>query len=76
MEFAKPYLADGKGFNSRTSRQKPLKSARFDTKSDTKFGSECEVIQPGTTPKNKAVSNVRTKVKPNTGKDGSGLMGT
>ena len=32
MEFAKQYLADGKGFNSRMSRQKPLKSARFATK--------------------------------------------
>ncbi len=38
MEFVKPYLADGKDFNSRMSRQEPLKSARFDTKSDTKIG--------------------------------------
>jgi hypothetical protein len=38
MEFTKSYLADGKGFNSRMSRQEPLKSARFDTKSDTKLG--------------------------------------
>ena len=32
MEFAKPYLADGKGVNSRMSRQKPRKSARLATK--------------------------------------------
>ena len=32
-----PY-ADGKDFNSRTSRQKPLKSSHFDTKLDTKLG--------------------------------------
>jgi PRTRC genetic system protein C len=32
MEFAKPYLADGKDFNNRMSRHKPLKSARFATK--------------------------------------------
>jgi hypothetical protein len=32
MEVTKPYLADGKGFNSRMSRKKPLKSARFATK--------------------------------------------
>ena len=32
MEAKNPYLADGKDFNSRTSRQKPLKSARFATK--------------------------------------------
>jgi hypothetical protein len=38
MECAKPYLADGKGFNNRMRRQKPLKSAHFDTKSDTKLG--------------------------------------
>jgi len=38
MELAKSYLADGKGFNSRTSRPEPLKSACFDTKSDTKLG--------------------------------------
>ena len=38
MELTKSYLADGKDLNSRTSRQKRLKSARFDTKSDTKLG--------------------------------------
>ena len=32
MELAKSYRADGKGFKSRTSRQKPLKSARFATR--------------------------------------------
>jgi hypothetical protein len=32
MESEKSYLADGKGFNSRMSRQKPLKSACFATK--------------------------------------------
>jgi hypothetical protein len=32
MEVTKTYLADGKGCNSRMSRQKPLKSARFATK--------------------------------------------
>jgi hypothetical protein len=32
MEVYNPYLADGKGFNSRTSRQESLKSARFATK--------------------------------------------
>jgi hypothetical protein len=32
MERQKPYLADGKGFNSRMSRQEPLKSAHFATK--------------------------------------------
>ena len=38
MELTKSYLADGTGFNSRMSRQKPAKSTRFDTKSDTKLG--------------------------------------
>ena len=32
MERLKSQLADGKGFNSRTSRRKPLKSACFATK--------------------------------------------
>jgi len=32
MELAKSNRADGKGFKSRTSRQKPLKSARFATR--------------------------------------------
>ena len=38
MELATLYLLDGKGVNNRTSRQEALKSARFDTKSDTKLG--------------------------------------
>jgi hypothetical protein len=38
MELTKQYLADGKGFNSRTGRQKLPKSVRLDTKSDTKLG--------------------------------------
>ena len=32
MEVKNPYFADGKDFNSRTSRQKPPKSARLATK--------------------------------------------
>jgi hypothetical protein len=32
MEVTKLYLADGKGLNSRMSRQKPRNSARFATK--------------------------------------------
>src|SRR5271156_6145969 len=32
MELQNTYLADGKGVKSRTSRQEPLKSARFATK--------------------------------------------
>jgi hypothetical protein len=38
MELAKKYLADGKGFKSRMSRQKPVKLVHSDTKSDTKLG--------------------------------------
>jgi hypothetical protein len=32
MEWRKSQLADGKGFDSRTNRQEPLKSAYFATK--------------------------------------------